>query len=94
MGRKRTSPVLVMLVMVLTFFTGSFQAAWAQEATRIAISELKEKLDSGAEFLLIDVREDHELKEDGAIAGAIHIPMGELDDRMKDVPKDIDLVFY
>lgn len=94
MGRKRTSPVLVMLVMVLTFFAGSFQAAWAQEATRIAISELKEKLDSGTEFLLIDVREDHELKEDGAIAGAIHIPMGELDDRMKDVPKDIDLVFY
>lgn len=94
MGRKRPSIVLAMLVMVLTFFTGSFRAAWAQEATRIAISELKGKLDSGAEFLLIDVREDHELERDGAIAGAVHIPMGELDDRMKDIPKDIDLVFY
>ena len=45
-------------------------------------------------FLLIDVREDSELEEDGAIKGAIHIPVGELDARMKDIPKDIELVFY
>ena len=50
--------------------------------------------DSGEEFLLIDVREDEELERDGAIAGAVHIPMGELDARMKDIPKDIPLVFY
>lgn len=70
--------------------------AMAQESDteRIAISELKKKIDSGETFLLIDVREDRELKDSGAIKGAIHIPMGELDARMSDIPKDIELVFY
>jgi hypothetical protein len=73
--------------------------ALAQEQTtpkpeRIAIPDLKKKLDSGEKFLLIDVREDWELKQDGAIAGAIHIPVAELDGRMKDIPKDVQVVFY
>ena len=62
--------------------------------SRIAVAELKQKLDSGEKFLLIDVREDYELEEDGAIAGAIHIPVGELDARMDDIPKDTQIVFY
>jgi hypothetical protein len=61
---------------------------------RIAIPDLKKKLDSGEKFLLIDVREDWELKQDGAIPGAIHIPVAELDARMKDIPKDVQIVFY
>ena len=64
------------------------------ETERIAISELKQKLDSGEKLLLIDVREDYELERDGAIPGAIHIPVAELDGRMKDIPKDVQLVFY
>jgi hypothetical protein len=61
---------------------------------RIAITNLKKKIDSGEKFLLIDVREDWELEQNGAIAGAIHIPMAELDARMKDIPKDAEIVFY
>jgi 3-mercaptopyruvate sulfurtransferase SseA len=65
-----------------------------KQPERIAVSDLKKKLDSGEKFLLIDVREDWELKQDGAIPGAVHIPMGELDARMKDIPKDVEVVFY
>lgn len=61
---------------------------------RIGVEELKRKLDDGERFLLIDVREDSELAEHGAIAGAIHIPMGELEGRMKDIPKDVEVVFH
>ena len=68
--------------------------ATAKEPSRIAVTDLKKKLDSGEKFLLIDVREDYEIKQDGAIPGAIHIPMGELDARMKDIPKDVEIVFY
>ena len=84
---------LVATVIMLTLATG---ATWAlqTETDRIAISELKQKLDSGEKLLLIDVREDWELEENGAIPGAIHSPMAELDMRMKDIPKDIQLVFY
>ena len=41
---------------------------------------------------MIDVRSDEEIKT-GSIPGAIHIPMDELEARMKDVPKDVQLVF-
>ena len=89
----------VMLAMIAV----SSQWAAAQEQKqeqkmkqpeRIAAADLKKKLDSGEKILLIDVREDEELKQNGAIPGAIHIPMGELDKRMKDIPKDVELLFY
>ncbi len=83
----------VATIIMLTLATGEI---WALQTNtdRIAISELKEKLDSGEKLLLIDVREDWELEENGTISGAIHIPMAELDMRMKDIPKDVQLVFY
>ena len=89
----------VKVIVVATAMVGltlSAGAALAQEGEteRIAVSELKSKLESGEEFLLIDVREDRELEEDGAIPGAIHIPVAELDKRMRDIPKNIRLVFY
>ncbi len=88
----------LVIAMLVTSILLSY-AAWAQEtesakAERIAISELKKKLDSGEKFLLIDVREDWELEENGAIEGAIHIPVAELEGRMKDIPKDVQVVFY
>ena len=90
---NRLVNIVVATVITLTLVTG---AIWALQtnAERIAISDLKQKLDSGEKFLLIDVREDWELEENGAIPGAIHIPMAELDMRMKDIPKDVELVFY
>lgn len=83
----------VATIIMLTLATG---AIWALQTKteRIAISELKQKLDRGDKLLLIDVREDWELEEAGAIPGAIHIPMAELDMRMLDIPKDVQLVFY
>lgn len=61
---------------------------------RIDIFELKRKLDDGEHFLLIDLREDFELEQEGAIPGAIHLPLSELDPRMEDLPKDVEIVFY
>jgi hypothetical protein len=89
----------LMVIVVVTFaialvLVARATLAWQKNKKLIAISELKKKLNSGEEFLLIDVREDWELEKDGAIPGAIHIPMAELDMWMKDVPKDIQLVFY
>ena len=90
---KRFLLALTVLALV------SLSIPWAEAQApkppeRIAITNLKKKLDSGEKFLLIDVREDWELEKDGAIAGAIHIPVAELDARMKDIPKDVELLFY
>lgn len=92
-GRLALACIVAVTVCILS------RSATAQEnkekkPERIAISDLKKKLDSNEKFLLIDVREDWELQKDGAIPGAIHIPVAELDSRMKDIPKDIQLLFY
>jgi len=69
--------------------------AWSQRlatAKETPADELKAKLDKGDKVLVIDVRTDEEIKT-GSIPGAIHIPMEQLEARMKDVPKDVQLVF-
>ena len=60
---------------------------------RVDIDELKAAIDAGATMLLIDVREDSEV-ESGSIPGSIHIPLGQLEDRMSDIPHDVRLVFF
>jgi hypothetical protein len=87
--------LLALTVLAVVFISVPWAAAQATKPPeRIAIQELKKRLDSGEKLLLIDVREDWELEQNGAIAGAIHIPMAELDARMKDIPKDAEIVFY
>jgi hypothetical protein len=105
MDNRYLLPVLLAAVIVTLGCSGTQPAqeegsvegtssATVQEPARIAVSDLKQKLESGEKFLLIDVREDWELEADGAIEGAIHIPVAELDARMPDIPKDVELVFY
>ena len=94
MARRFALASVLLAVIVISSLGAAAQEQKTKQPERIAISELKKKLDSGEKFLLIDVREDWELKEDGAIPGAICIPLAELDERMKDIPKDVEVVFY
>ena len=41
--------------------------------------------------IIIDVREDYELEETGTIKNSIHIPMDEIPDRLKEIPKDREI---
>lgn len=63
-------------------------------AERIPIPELKKKLDAKKNFVVVDVREPNEIKEGGAIPGAIHIPMAQLEKRAGELPKNAEIVFY
>ena len=65
------------------------RSATAKETTAEA---LKRKLDAGEKVLVVDVRTDEEVKT-GTIPGAIHIPFEQLEARMKDVPRYVQLVF-
>jgi rhodanese-related sulfurtransferase len=49
-------------------------------------------MDGRAKMLLIDVREPDEFAKE-TIKGAINIPLGQLEGRLKDFPKDTILVF-
>ena len=60
---------------------------------RIPIPELEKKL-KGGKLVLVDVRDASEIKESGAIPGAIHIPMVEVEKRLGELPKNAEIVFY
>jgi rhodanese-related sulfurtransferase len=53
--------------------------------------EVQEKLNNGKRPFLLDVREMQELRE-GYISGAKSIPLGQLNRRMKELPKDHEIV--
>jgi rhodanese-related sulfurtransferase len=40
------------------------------------------------DVVVLDVREDSELVETGTVKGAIHIPLGQLEARLGELPKD------
>lgn len=54
---------------------------------------LKERLAKGEDILLLDIRTPAEVAQ-GAIPGALHIPMHLLPVRAGEVPKDKDVVLY
>ena len=57
-------------------------------------SELMERLNSGDELVLIDVRQAEELASNGLIEGALHIPSQDLPHRIEDLDKAQPTVVY
>jgi rhodanese-related sulfurtransferase len=84
---KRTTLTLLVLAAAAP--------CWAQQsaaAKQMPVDAIKQKLDAGEKLLVIDVRSDDEVKS-GSIPGAIQIPLEQLESRMKEIPKDVELVF-
>ncbi|HET8567179.1 MAG TPA: rhodanese-like domain-containing protein [Solirubrobacterales bacterium] len=63
----------------------------AEETKEVSREEARKMLDEGAQ--LIDVRADHEW-EAGHIAGADHVPLPELTNRIGEIDKDRPVVVY
>ena len=64
------------------------------DAERIPIPELKKKIETNKKLVIVDVRDATEIKESGAIPGAIHIPMKNIEKRIGALPKNAEIVFY
>ena len=61
---------------------------------RIAIPDLEEKLAGKSKPVVVDVRKPAEIEESGAVPGAVHIPVERVSERVSELPKDKELVFY
>jgi adenylyltransferase/sulfurtransferase len=61
--------------------------------TDMTVEELKAKLDRGDAFVLLDVREPHEV-EIAAIPGAVHIPLRQLPEHLDRLDPAEDLVVH
>jgi rhodanese-related sulfurtransferase len=72
--------VLVALLFVPTL-------AMAQQAPKMASDDVMTLLDKGEVFFL-DVREPGELEELGTLEGYVNIPLGQIEKRLKEIPKD------
>ncbi|MCW5966858.1 MAG: hypothetical protein KIT83_22655, partial [Bryobacterales bacterium] len=51
-------------------------------------AEVSAYLENPEKLFFLDVREDEEIKEAGSIAGYVHIPIGQLETRLNEIPKD------
>ena len=57
--------------------------------------DLKAKLDSGEDVMVVDVRHRVEFEsEPTIIPGALHVMIEELEARQQEVPRDRDIVLY
>jgi len=54
--------------------------------------ELSRKLSADKKPVVLDVRQPEEVLAEGIIAGALHIPMTELQARIADVPREGEIV--
>lgn len=54
--------------------------------------QLKEWTDTGRDFVLIDVREEWE--HEAYSIGGLLMPMGEIPARLREIPKDKEVVLY
>jgi 3-mercaptopyruvate sulfurtransferase SseA len=68
------------------------QTKWATGAKQKVADELKKQLAAGTEVLIIDVRGPTQFEKE-TLPGAINIPLAELQEHLKDIPKDKLLVF-
>jgi adenylyltransferase/sulfurtransferase len=59
----------------------------------IDVTELKQKIDRGDNFVLIDVREPHEYKI-ASIPGSKLVPLGEVPKRLDEFDKNADIVIH
>jgi rhodanese-related sulfurtransferase len=62
-------------------------AAELDPARRVDAADIDALLAKG-EVVVLDVRELSELEETGTVIGAIHIPLGQLESRLGELPKD------
>lgn len=58
----------------------------------ITPEEVKHKIEQQEDVYIVDVREHEEIAQ-GIIPGAKHIPMGEIPDRIHEIPKEREVIF-
>ena len=63
------------------------------DETETDVQELKRKIDAGEDFFLLDVREPNEFRI-GRIPGSTLIPLGEVPQRVNEIPRDKDIVVH
>ena len=71
------------------FIALSSLAAFAQASSKqITAEELEKLLEKKDAVFFLDVREPDEVARLGSVKGYVNVPLGQLEGRLKEVPKD------
>jgi cytoskeletal protein RodZ len=62
-------------------------------APKISVEEVKQKIDSKAVFMLVDVRPEVDYDRNH-ITGAVSIPSAELEKRYQEISREIEVIIY
>lgn len=79
-------PLTVAGALGQNFFAGAWQP--------ITAAEVEEKRTRGTPFLLLDLREEYELRKTGIIPGARHLPLELLRQRWPELPPEAEIILY
>lgn len=60
----------------------------APSVQTISADQLKQQVDSGESFVLLDVRPMDEIQRNGTLPGFLNIPGDEVQNRLAEIPKD------
>jgi rhodanese-related sulfurtransferase len=82
---------LLALVLVV-FASGCASGEQSQQVKQLSPDEVKSCQTQRPRCFLLDVREPRELTEAGAIDGYVNIPLGQLEQRLQEIPKDKTVV--
>ncbi|WP_456373540.1 rhodanese-like domain-containing protein [Thiolapillus sp.] len=63
------------------------------QVKEIDVSELKKRLDTGEDIVLLDIRSEAEVRQ-GILPGSEHLPMHLIPLKLQDLPKDKDVILY
>lgn len=77
----------LLAVPVVTMTQQPATPAAQPKAEKMASDDVLALLEKGEVFFL-DVREPRELEELGTLEGYVNIPVGEIEKRLKEIPKD------
>jgi len=61
---------------------------------RIAIPDLEKKIETSKTLIIVDVRTPKEIQDSGAVPGAIHVPVDQVEQHVGDFPKGSEIAFY
>jgi len=93
------SALALLIGLVVLFITYKY---WQRQRllhelrmARITVAELREMLDGGKSPLIFDLRSSEAVEEDPAmIQGAIHVTMEDIENQLKELPRDRDIIVY
>jgi len=90
--RKALISLLLLSFTFVSCSSETLSTVVAPSVDTISADSLKQLLDSDPGVLFIDVRSNGEIERDGTVEGFIHIPIGSLEQRYSEIPKDKKIV--